>query len=600
MATLDKKQSRLSSQFPKDSYLGKQENVNHLIEWATFYKRNLHRFVEHYLGLEMHLYQVIILYLMNLFPTICLIASRAAAKSYLIAIFACCKAILYPHSQIVIASGTKGQSKLIVSEKIKKELLRDSPILRKEISTIKDSNNDVEVIFKNGSSIVVVPATDNARGHRANIIIYEEFRMIKKEIIDSVLSPFLIVRPAPYLKCEEYTHLSEEPIEVWISSSWFQSHWMWNLINVIKNDSLKNNTSCILAMDYSITLKHNLRTRKQLIKERKKLDPISWAIEYENQMISENMHAYFSFDILNVNQKLKKAFYPRKNIDYISNKKNKFSIPRIAGEKRIIACDIAMIENDHNDNSVFTCIRLLPETLESHLEGKGSVIEQGYKRQVPYIEALQGGETSKQAVRIKQLFEDFDADFCVLDKGNAGISIYDSLAKILYDEERDKEYRPWTCMNDDDVGNRIRIENSLPVIFVINGSAKLNSMIAGTMREVLSNKRIELLINQNEAVEEIQRRVTNYYDLPAEDQFFFEYPYLETTFLINELLSLEYEVLENSGYVRLREASGNRKDRYSSLSYGNYFASLLEQDLFKKTKKADFSKVQYCVSAVSF
>ena len=43
----------------------------------------------------------------------------------------------------------------------------------------------------------------------------------------------------------------------------------------------------------------------------------------------------------------------------------------------------------------------------------------------------------------------------MLDGRNAGISVYDMLAKVLFDEERNVEYKPWKCMNDDKVANRI-------------------------------------------------------------------------------------------------------------------------------------------------
>ena len=42
---------------------------------------------------------------------------------------------------------------------------------------------------------------------------------------------------------------------------------------------------------------------------------------------------------------------------------------------------------------------------------------------MPYIESVQGGETQRQAVRIRQLFEDFKADYIVLDCRNAGIKM---------------------------------------------------------------------------------------------------------------------------------------------------------------------------------
>ena len=55
-------------------------------------------------------------------------------------------------------------------------------------------------------------------------------------------------------------------------------------------------------------------------------------------------------------------------------------------------------------------------------------------------------------------------------------------------------------------------------------------------------------------------------------------PYLQTERLISEMINLKTEV--KSGYIKLRETSYvARKDRYMSLTYGNYYATELEQDL---------------------
>jgi hypothetical protein len=202
-------------------------------------------------------------------------------------------------------------------------------------------------------------ANDNARGYRATVLIYEEFRMIVKRIIDSVLSPFLYVRQVNYLTIAEYEHLIEEPKEVFISSAWYQSHWMWNTIQTLTKDMFTSGSSCVIAMDYSIALRHNIKTRNFLIKERKKLDPMSWSIEYENQMVAENSRSFFNYNQLNKNRRLKRAFYPRRNDEVLLKQKNKYDIPKQVGELRILSCDIAMEEGSETDNSVYSCIRFV-------------------------------------------------------------------------------------------------------------------------------------------------------------------------------------------------------------------------------------------------
>ena len=589
---MDERQRHLHEHFSSSNYLGDPQRAQKLMDWITFWRRNPSRFVQYYFGITLHLYQHIILFLMDIYPSICLVAARSAAKSFIIAIYACKEAILRPGARIVVASATKGQAKLIVSEKIQKEILPRSPLLQEEIERIRDNQNEIEVFFRNGSSIIVVPANDNARGHRATVMIYEEFRMILKNIIDTVLSPFLYVRQVPcILKYEEYGSLIEEPKEVYISSAWYKNHWMWDLMKIIVKDMLEKDSAIIIGMDYSISLKHAIKPRAFLIKERNKLDSVAWAIEYENQMIAENAHAYFTYEMLNKNRCLKRPFYPRKNEDVLTRAKNPFAIPRQQGEIRIVACDIATEGGDSNDNSIFCCIRALPESMEyktSDVNGDHVEVKQGYRRQVLYMEPQTEFETTKQAIRIKQLFTDFDADYCVLDTRNAGIAIYDALAKVLYDVERNVEYEPWTCMNDDNLKSRIVIAGQKEVVFSIKAQLETNSRIAVCMKNTLNSKMIELMVPNQEGVEELQRFVPDYATADVETQLFYERPFLETVALINEMISLEYTVQNQTGLIKIEEKSGARKDRYTSVSYGNYFIELLEQDLFSDSSEYEY------------
>jgi len=100
----DDRQKELYKKFPSDSFLGDPENLDHVFKWITFFRRNLHRFAIDYLGISLYFYQTIILYLMGISKLVVIIASRAAAKSFIIALYNCCICILYPKSQMVISS----------------------------------------------------------------------------------------------------------------------------------------------------------------------------------------------------------------------------------------------------------------------------------------------------------------------------------------------------------------------------------------------------------------------------------------------------------------------------------------------------------------
>lgn len=589
----DDRQAEVYKKFPSTSFLGNAKNADHFMLWITFFRRNMHRFAMDYLALKLHLYQIIMLYLMGINQFIVVIASRASAKSWVIALYACCRCILYPNTLIVLASSTKGQSKLIVSEKIQKELMRDSPILRKEIAKIKDNQNEVIVYFKNHSTITVVPASENGRGYRSNVIVREEFRQIKKSVDDSILSPFQIIRQTPYMKEDYYENikdLEEEVVDIYISSSWIDNgHWMWDIVDQAYDNMMKGKPYCLLAFDESIAIKHKIKTMQYFQSEKKKQDPITWRLEFMNERVKENQFAFFTYKMLNQNQTNRQVFYPRSAIDFRNGKKNHYFIPKQKGEIRVVGCDMAFIEKKGNDNSIFCCVRLLPETKRYERQNLGDLeVSGGYRRIVSYMESKQGGDTAKQARRIRQLYEDFSGDYIVLDCRNAGISIYDNLARVMYDEERNVEYSPLSCMNDEGIASRIKSEGALPCIYAINASQKLNSDIALDFRRVLEQRMIDFLIPYEMAQEEILSLNQEYLcAADADTQLFYERPFLETQALINECIELTYEKKE-SGMIVLKETATGHKDRFSSCSYTSFFATLLEKDLFSESEEYEY------------
>lgn len=601
----DEHQKKIHTRFKSNHYLGNPKNVDHVLLWSTFFRRNLHRLAIDYLGIGLHLYQVISLYLMGICNRLVIVAARAAAKSFLIALYACCMAILYPGIQIVISAATKGQSRLIVSRKIKNELCGMSPVLRREIEKIQDGLNDTSVTWRNGSIITVVVASPNARGNRSNISVRDEFRMMDKEIDDSVISPMQVSRQPMFVTRPEYeghTELQKEPIDAYLSSSWLDNgHWMWNFVDSSVKAMLNGEPVYVLAFDESITLRHNLRTIAQLVAEKAKVDPLTWKIEYLNMRIKERTDSFFTYSMMMVNQRGKKPFYPRRDEDVRAHRKNPYEIAKQSDEIRIVSCDMAFVQGEANDNSIFSCIRAIPESTRYERGGGNVRVNHGYRRILSYMEPVQGGDTEMQARRIRQLYEDFDADYIVLDLRNGGVAIFDLLAKVMYDEDRDVEYKPLTCMNNDAIAARIQSPNAQPVIFAIEATLKLNNDIAFSFRETLERQKIDLLENLSSAKDGFLTNIDDYLitDDP-EYQLWYERPFLETQLLINETTNLVYEKAESTGLIRIHELGRNRKDRYTSVSYGDYFISLLEKDLLSDDEDVSSAVYAPCVAAIDF
>ena len=169
------------------------------------------------------------------------------------------------------------------------------------------------------------------------------------------------------------------------------------------------------------------------------------------------------------------------------------------------------------------------------------------------------------------------------------LQILYSLGKTLYDEERGIEYPPLKCMNNENYASVVKNPNAPAVIFAINATQQLNSDIAYNFRRSLIERRMELLINYNIAKEEILGENADYIDEYDIDlQFEFERPFLETQAMISECAELLYEKSPQTGVIRIYEQGHNRKDRYTSCSYGSYFFDQLELDLLGNDSEYDF------------
>ena len=144
--------------------------MNTIAERASFYRCNPQRFAEDYLGLKLKLFQQIILVMLFDCNSLMFLAARGLSKTYTTAVFCCIRAILFPGTQIVVASKTMKQAKEVL-KKITNELMPNSANLRLEIDTVVINSGDAHISFRNGSNIMVTTATDTARGARCHILI---------------------------------------------------------------------------------------------------------------------------------------------------------------------------------------------------------------------------------------------------------------------------------------------------------------------------------------------------------------------------------------------------------------------------------------------
>jgi len=543
--------------------------------YAAFYRKNPHIFAEQYLRIRLKLFQKILLLMMNICVNSVFIGSRGIGKTYLTALFCHIRCILYPATHICIASGTRGQSNNLL-EKIWMEIRTASPASAAEINE-KDSHfsgNNAIIVYKNGSIIEVVTAGDSARGHRAHILVLDEFRLIPREIIDTILRKFLTLRRMPlYADLTEEERRKEYDKEknqmIFCSSAYFSDNWSYEkCLDTYKTMLVPGRRDFVCALPYELSIKEGLLDPDVVESEmlETSFSEIKHLMEYEAVFYNSSEGAFFDYNVVSKNRHIMYPMLPDALTAKLRVDKDLRIIPKVAGEKRIISVDIALMASTKykNDATAIHITRLLPTKA-----GRYSV-------NLVYSTSSEGLRTEEQALQIRRLYEEYACDYIVLDAKNVGLSVYDCLSNDMVDPDSGEIFPALTCCNNDELAARCVSKTAPKAIWAIFGSTKFNSEAALLLREGFKSGRVRMLVNEYDG-EDALKKLPGFEKLPEEDKMQFLMPYINTTLLINELVNLKHE--ESNGVIRVFEKSTMRKDRYSSLSYNYYVALQLENEM---------------------
>ena len=543
--------------------------------WISYYRANPVRFLIDYFGMEwIRPFQQVMIMFMFRSNYLMTIASRGMGKSMIVAAFLCAYCTLYPGTKVCIAAGQRGQS-INVLLKIVEEFMPQSPNLRNEILKTNTSPSEGYIYWKNGSVIKVVTARDSARSARAHIIIMDEFRLIDKSVVDKVLRKFKAGqrRPNFYNKPEyddkveanKIKYPKEPNKEIYLSSAYYKYHWSWAKFKAFFKSMIKGESYMVFGFPYQLPVAEGYYPEEQIREEMQEddFDSIAWSMEMDSLFWGSSEKAFFNFDYIDRVRRISKALYPKPYYALLNDPKYKYE-PKRNGEIRLLAMDIATQGGAKNDATCFVVMQLIP-TLSNQ-----------YIRNVVYLTTLDGGHTFDQALTARRLFDDFDCDYIIVDTNGVGVGVFDNLVIDQVDDERNIVYPAWSCINDEKMAERCKEPEAEKLIYSIKATAQFNSDAAVYLRDCIQRGKVRLLINEIEANEQLNKS-RQYQSLLVDDQVMFQEPYYQTTAMIQEMVNLDYTTV--NGKIKVVEASGMRKDRYSAISYANYIATELERDI---------------------
>lgn len=501
-------------------------------------------------------------------------------KSWLIALYCVVRCILYPGTKIVVASGVKSQALEIIT-KINDEFLKNfswgSNNLRNEILDISTSINNAHCDFKNGSYIHIVTSNDNARHNRANVIVVDEFRMVDLNTINTVLRKFLTAPRQPgYLKNPKYAHLQERNCEIYASSAYYKSHWCFEKAKSYFANMLDDKRKYFLVgLSYQLPIKEGLLSREQVEDEmaEEDFDEISWSMEMGCEFYGDSDGAFFRYDDLSKCRKIKNAYLP---LDMYE--KRGLNVPDLApNERRIMSVDVALMASKKNNNDA--------AAIEINTAIPNST---NYMSNFVYIETFEGLTTDELGIIIMRYFYKYKCTDLVLDCQGNGLGVYDYIIREQYDPVTGEIYEPMMACNNDDMAERCKIKGANKVVWCMKANADFNSIAATSLRAGIKNGNVSLLINEFDS-EDVVKKIQGYKTMSTNERDKLLLPYIQTSLLINEMINLDHDIVNNK--VKLKERSGMRKDRFSSMEYNYYVTQLLATKLKPKNTEADILSI---------
>ena len=538
-------------------------------ERGAYYRANPSRWIEDFIpSLKLRTYQKIVLWAMAHNDMSYIVASRGLSKTYMMALYCLFKCVCYPRSHVVVVSFTLKQGREVLL-KITDDLMPRSALIRSEISKVSIGQNDCSIYFKNNSWIRVVTATQSSRGVRSTAIAVDESRLVDQKIVDTVIRPMNSTPRRPgYLDKPEFSDpkYAEVPQEFYLSSAWYAQSEMFEKVKAYTANLLTPGMKYFACdLPYQLSIKEGILLRETIMNEMSEqtFNPVAFAMEREGRFWGSAEDALFDFNVINRQRVLQEALRP---LEYYRGTSHK--VPdKQNGEIRLLSVDIAlMASRKHNNDASALLIHSATPTENDN-----------YFDNIVYIETAEGLTTEELGLMIMRFYYQYKCDYIVLDRNGAGISALDYLMADRYDPVYGQIYPAITVIDNPELAERCKVKSAAKVIYAIQATSKSNSDMALGLRAGFQNGYINLLASDSNIDEQLSK-IRGWSNLTEQMQVRIKLPYVQTTFLVDELINLQHEVV--NGLVKVKEKTGMRKDRYSSLEYGYSIV----QDLGRKKR----------------
>ena len=491
---------------------------------------------------------------------------RAYSKSFLSVMALMLRCTFYPNSHLFVTTGGKQQAASITMAKVE-EICRLLPVLENEINwergkTTKGRDN-VRYVWKNGSTLDILVASEKSRGQRRTGGLMEQCVLIDGTILNQVIIPTTNVdRTLP-----DGTRHKEQLInksQIYITTAGWKNTFAYDkLIELLVQSIINPDEVMIMGGTYETPIKEGLLNEDFVdqLKLSGTFNEDSFDRQYRSIWSGDAENAFFSGDKFDKHRNLLQPQY-----EY-SGRSSKSAY-------YVIGVDVGRIKCT-TEACVF---KVTPQPQGSALK---SLVN---------IYTYEAQDFEEQSIKIKRLYYKYKARVCAIDANGMGVGLIDFMTKAQIDPETGDQLAAFgveggTAQDTIDLYKKVRgpdvEENAL---YLIKANAPINTEAYTYAKTQLSSGKVKMLIDQSQArVKLMSTKVGQ--NMSPDQRNDYLMPFVLTDALKAQTLNL---VQENQGVnIILKQSSRSiNKDKFSAFIYGLYY---IKQEEDRKKKRKGFS-----------
>ena len=545
-----------------------QQNLPYLRKLISFFKWYPDLFVDYIKGpdssFKFYSYQRIFLRVVMRHRYVYATFPRAYSKSFLSVLALMLRCTFYPNSHLFVTTGGKQQAASITMAKVE-QICHLLPVLEKEINwergkTTKGRDN-VRYVWKNGSTLDILVASQKSRGQRRTGGLMEECVLIDGQVLNEVIIPTTNV---DRILSDGTRHKNEliNKSQIYITTAGWKNTFAYDkLIQLLVQSIINEDEVMIMGGTYQTPVKEGLLNEDFVdqLKLSGTYNQDSFDREYRSLWSGDAENAFFSGDKFDKHRTLLQPEY-----EY-SGRSSKSAY-------YVIGVDVGRIKCT-TEACVF---KVTPQPQGASLK---SLVN---------IYTYEAEDFEEQSVKLKKLYYKYKARVLSIDANGLGVGLIDFMTKAQIDPQTGDQLPPFgvqggTAQDTIDLYKKVRgpgVEEG--ALYLVKANAPINTQAYTYVKTQLSSGRIKMLIDESQArVKLMSTKVGQ--NMSPDQRNDYLMPFVLTDALKAQMLNL---VEENEGVnIILKQSSrGIGKDKVSAFTYGLLYIKY-DQDKKRKRRK---------------